>query len=87
VRALELLHVDLLHVKHCFHDTGPFFRVLVLEQLGQDGGDDLPEEVEAILEPAALDFPAAAREQLVPILVNFLLAVAAGCPWGGRRRW
>src|SRR5438093_11121092 len=75
VGLLEPFDVDLLHLEHRGHDAFRFFGILVLQHLRQDRRNDLPRHAEAILEPAALHF-LAARGQLLPEMVHFLLRLA-----------
>src|SRR4051794_37465296 len=74
-RGLECPDVELRHphqgVQHALRPIA----VRPREELRQDGGDDLPRQAVAVLEPPALP-PRAARRQLLPQPVQLLLRLA-----------
>src|SRR5204862_2713334 len=56
VSSLQFFDVDLLHLKHRFHDSFGLFGILVVQHVDQDSWGDLPRKTEFVLEPAALRF-------------------------------
>ena len=53
IGIFQRFDVDLLHLKHRFHDSFRFLRVLVIQHINQNGGSDLPRQTEFVLEPTA----------------------------------
>ena len=68
--SFKLCDVELLHLHHGLH------RLWMFDEFGQARGNDLPSEAELVFEPAALNL-AAAGSELRPVIVDFLLRVAA----------
>ena len=58
------------------HDAVDFGGVFVADEFDDVFGNDLPEESEFVLKPAAGDFPAAAGGKFFPIAIEFRLGVA-----------
>ena len=54
VSAFQGCNVEFLHLKEGLCYPRYFLPVPVLQQLGQDGGDDLPRHAVLVIEPAAL---------------------------------
>src|SRR5258708_8616984 len=74
-RLLEFIDIDLGHLQHGLHGAFRSLRILVAQQLAENGGDDLPGEVELVLQPAAA-VGAATGGEFVPKFVHFLLGFA-----------
>src|SRR5215469_1188231 len=72
---LESGYIELLHLEHGPHHSLRSWRVLILQQLGQNGRNDLPGDAVLVFQPATLDLFSALFE-LLPIIVHFLLAGA-----------
>src|SRR2546428_11608917 len=75
VGLLQLVDLHLVHLQHGFHHAIRLLRVLVLQELAQDGGHDLPGEAELVLEPAA-PVGLSALGKLAPEVVDLLLRLA-----------
>ncbi len=54
VGLLQTRNVELDHLQEGLHHTVRFLGVLVLQHLGQQGGNDLPRETKPVFQPAAL---------------------------------
>lgn len=76
IGPLEGRHVELHHRHHGFHHGLDLPGVTVADQLHESPWDDLPRDPERILDPAALGRRGAGLDELVPILVDFLLVLA-----------
>jgi hypothetical protein len=57
VSGLQFLDVDLMHLKHCFHDSFGLFGILIVQHVDQHSWGDLPGQTEFVLEPTALRIP------------------------------
>jgi hypothetical protein len=74
--GLEGGNVELLHLHEGRRDALTGAVVAPSHDLFKDGGNDLPGDAEAILQPAALARLAAASDQAVPVVVDFCLGIA-----------
>src|SRR5258707_5209715 len=74
-RLLEFFDIDLGHLQHGLHGAFRSLRILVAQQLAENGGDDLPGEAELVLQPAAA-IRAATGGEFLPKFVHFLLGFA-----------
>jgi amino acid efflux transporter len=77
VRPLKLRDVELAHLEHGLHGPAGLVAVRVTEQFAEHGRDDLPGQAVAVLEPTALAGLTAAREELLPVVVDLLLGLHA----------
>src|SRR4051812_2499384 len=74
--TLETGDVDLLHLEHRLHRPIRLRSVLIAEQLAKGVRDDLPGQAELVGEPPALALLSAAGEELLPVVIDFLLVLA-----------
>ena len=75
ISLLQCFDVNFVHLEHRLHDPLRFFLVLVIEQLAQNRGNNLPRHAEFIFQPAAFRFfPASGK--LLPEVINFILSSA-----------
>jgi len=54
ISSVQFFDVDLLHLKHRFHDSFGLLGIFVVQHVDQHGWSDLPRHAEFVPEPTAL---------------------------------
>ena len=75
IRALQRWNVDFLHLEHRLHDPVRLVTIRIAQHLAENRRVHLPGQSVLVLEPSARTF-LAARGELLPELVDFLLRLA-----------